>query len=285
MAAGSGSSGSQEALWNGPAGQAWVDTQAVLDRMFAPLETLLAAQVPAGSALQVLDIGCGTGATALAAARRLGAGGGCTGIDISEPMVALARARAAREGVPATFVRADAQGHDFGEASFDLFLSRFGIMFFDDPVRAFANLRRAASVDAALYALAWRAPAENPFMTAAERAAAPLLPALPARRPGAPGQFAFADPARVRQILDAAGWAGIGIEPVDIACTLPEAALTGYLTRLGPVGLALHGADAQTRDRVVATVRAAFEPFVQGSEVRFTAACWAIAAGAPTRRS
>ena len=142
---------------------------------------------------RVLDVGCGTGSTTLAVARLLGAKGRCTGIDISEPMIAAARARAEREGTPASFIRADAQTHAFEPASFDMIISRFGVMFFDDSVRAFANLRRAARDDAELRFIAWRSAAENPFMTTAERAAAPLLPNLPARRPDAPGQFAFAD--------------------------------------------------------------------------------------------
>ena len=150
---------------------------------------------PAGG--RVLDVGCGTGSTTLAVARRLGAKGRCIGIDISEPMIAAARARAEREGTPASFIRADAQTHAFEPASFDMIISRFGVMFFDDSVRAFANLRRAAKQTPSLRFIAWRSAAENPFMTTAERAAAPLLPNLPARRPDAPGQFAFADRDRV----------------------------------------------------------------------------------------
>ena len=160
-----------------------------------------------------------------------------------------------------------------------MIVSRFGVMFFDDPVLAFANLRRAASKDARLHAIAWRSAAENTFMTTAERAAAPLL-TLPPRQPGAPGQFAFADRQRVASILESSGWRGIDIQPIDVTCTLPEEELVGYFSRLGPVGLVLQDADEPTRARVIATVRAAFEPFVQASEVRFSAACWRIKAAA-----
>jgi len=274
----------QEKLWNGPAGLAWVESQALLDRLFLPFEQRLASVVPAGSALQVLDIGCGTGSTTLAVAARLGAQGRCTGIDISGPMIATARARAlARFGPASTaadFIVADAQRHAFEPAGVDLILSRFGVMFFDDPVAAFANLRRAARDTAALQLIAWRRAAENPFMTTAERAAAPLLPGLPPRRPDAPGQFAFADADRVRRILQQGGWADIDIRPIDVPCAMPEPELPNYLSRLGPVGIALQSVDARTRARVVETVRAAFEPYVRGDEVRFNAACWAITARA-----
>ena len=153
-------------------------------------------------------------------------------------------------------------------------------MFFDDPVRAFANLRRAARDDAEFRFIAWRSAAENPFMTTAERAAAPLLPNLPARRPDAPGQFAFADRRRVHTILEESGWAEIDIQPIDVACTLPE-------NELGPLPdparsrrSILQDVDDRTRTQVIETVRAAFDPYVHGSEVRFTAACWMVGARA-----
>ena len=273
----------QAALWNGRSGRAWVDEQELLDAVLAPFEDLLVEAVGAASGQRVLDVGCGTGSTTLAVARRLGAEGRCVGVDISEPMIALGRTRAEREGSPASFICADAQRHAFEPASFDTIISRLGVMFFDDPVLAFANLRRAATDDARLQVIAWRGAAENPFMTTAERAAAPLLPALPARRPSAPGQFAFADRHRVSSILEESGWAAVDIQAIDVACTLPEKELVGYFTRLGPVGLILEEADERTRARVIDTVRAAFDPFVHGSEVRFTGACWMIGARAAPR--
>lgn len=270
----------QEKLWNGLAGQAWVETQELLDRMFKPLEDLLVDAVLAGSRSRVLDVGCGTGSTTLAVARTLGAKGRCVGIDISDPMIALARVRAERERTPASFIRADAQSHDFEPGSFDMIISRFGVMFFEDSIRAFANLRRAARDGADLRFLAWRSAAENPFMTTAERAAAPLLPNIPARQPDAPGQFAFADRRRVYRILEESGWTEIDIRPIDVACTLPEKDLVQYFTRLGPLGLILRQVDDRARSQVIETVRAAFAPYVHGAEVCYTAACWMVSARA-----
>jgi ubiquinone/menaquinone biosynthesis C-methylase UbiE len=268
----------QATLWNGPAGRAWVDEQESLDRMFEPFETMLADTVRPGA--RVLDIGCGTGATTIAAARRAGRDGRVTGIDISEPMLALARARAARAGVAAQFVRADAQTAQLGPASFDSLISRFGVMFFGEPVAAFTNLRRATRAGGALDALAFRSAAENPFMTTAERAAAPFMPDLPPRKPDAPGQFAFADRDRVRHILESAGWRQIDIREVDVVCTLARAQLDRYIARLGPVGMALAQAPDDLRERIVDTVRAALAPFVAGEEIRFAAACWRVSARA-----
>jgi SAM-dependent methyltransferase len=275
-----GSGDEQAARWNGPAGHAWVEGQAVLDEMFRPFERRLVEAVSAMGAGHVLDVGCGTGATTLAVAREIGPEGRYVGIDIAEPVIAAARARAEREGAPVSFVRADAQEHAFAPGTFDAVISRFGVMFFGDFVRAFANLRRAAKEGAELRFVVWRDPAENPFMTTAERAAAPLLPDLPVRRPDEPGQFAFADADRVRRMLAEGGWAGIDIRPIDVECAFPERELVPYFTRLGTVGLALPGTDERTRARVVDTVRAAFDPFVHGAEVRFTAACWMVGADA-----
>ena len=157
-----------------------------------------------------------------------------------------------------------------------MIISRFGVMFFEDSVQAFANLRRAARAGARLQCVVWRSAAENPFMTTAERAAAPLLPNLPARRADEPGQFGFADAQRVRSILEDSGWAEIDIRAIDVPCTLPENELTRYGTRFGPVGRVLQQADAQTRALVAAAVRAAFDPYVHETQVRFTAACWMV---------
>ncbi len=271
----------QRTLWNGVAGRAWVETQELTDHVFRPIEELLAGAVVEGSECRVLDVGCGTGVTTLAIARRLGANGRAVGIDISEPMIEAARVRAERERSTAIFVRADAQSYAFEPGGFEMILSRFGVMFFDDPVQAFANLRRAASNAAELRFVAWRSAQENPFMTTAERAAAPVLPDIPARRPDAPGQFAFAEAQRVRRILEESGWTGIDIRPIDVACTFPEDELVRYVTRLGPLGRALDGADERTRAQIIETVRPAFDRYVYGAEVRFTAACWLVGARAP----
>lgn len=272
----SDSRNAQATLWNGTSGAAWVEMQAVLDATFAPIEAALVEAVSAAGARDVLDIGCGTGSTTLAIQRRLGAGGQAVGVDISEPMLALARARGAESA--ARFVLADPQEAALEPAAYDLIVSRFGVMFFDDPVRAFRNLRRATREDGSLFLIVWRSPAENGFMTSAERAVAPFLPELPARDLDAPGQFGFADPHRVRRILAESGWRDVDVRPADFACTLPESELVHYLTRLGPIAQVMREAEPELRVKMLAAARAAFETYVEGSIVRFTAACWIVTA-------
>jgi SAM-dependent methyltransferase len=266
----------QIALWNDTAGRAWVETQETLDAVLAPFEDRLVEAVAARKATRVLDVGCGTGSTTLAIARQVGPKGIAVGVDISQPMIALAKQRAERASAKPRFLCADAQTYAFEPASFDMIVSRFGVMFFDDSVRAFANLELAATSGAALHAIVWRSAADNPFMTTGERAAAPFLPEMPARKPDEPGQFAFADKNRAYSILEKSGWSEIDIQPLDVECTLPERELKNYFTRLGPLGRVLPQLDEPSRKRVIATVRAAFEPFVHGDVVRFTAACWTV---------
>ena len=271
----------QAEVWNGQSGQAWVEAQELLDTMFQPFEDRMVESVRASGARRVLDVGCGTGSTTLAIARQLGAGGQGVGIDISGPMIEAARHRARAEGSLARFIGGDAQTSGFEPGSFDMIVSRFGVMFFDDPVAAFTNLRHAASVGAWLRLIAWRGPEDNAFMTTAERTAAPLLPGLPVRQADAPGQFAFADRHRVERMLQKSGWTDIEIQPLDVECRFPEAALIHFFTRLGPVGLALNEVDSPLRARIIDRVREAFDPYVSGAEVRYTAACWMVGARAP----
>lgn len=268
----------QKKLWNGAGACGWIASQPLLDQVFQPLEDLLVSSIQAAGARDVLDVGCGTGATTIAAARAVGGEGRATGIDISEPMIAIARERALANRNHAQFIAADAATYAFEPARFDLIISRFGVMFFADPVQAFANLRKAAAPSAALRCLAWRSVDDNPFMTTAERAAAPLLPALPPRRAGAAGQFAFADSRHVTSILDSSGWIDVDVRPVDVECAFPAAALIQYVTQLGPVGRLLQEADSDTRAKVIETVLPAFDRYLIGGTVRFSAACWELRA-------
>src|SRR5581483_8640989 len=133
----------QTRLWNGRSGNAWVDAQAVIDEMFKPFEEMLVNAAAVKSLRRLLDVRCGTGGTTVAVARKLGATCSCVGVDISEPMVAAARLRAEQAGMSsgqASFICGNAESYELEAGSFDMIMSRFGVMFFDDPVRAFANL-------------------------------------------------------------------------------------------------------------------------------------------------
>ncbi len=268
----------QQQLWNGVGGEAWVQSQALLDQMFRPIEQRLTEHVLAEPAREVLDVGCGTGATTLAVAERLGEPARCVGVDVSGPMVQAAQARAAQSGMNVEFIHADAQTHPFEDGLRDVIFSRFGVMFFADPVTAFSNLRHGVKIGGRLHFVCWRRPEDNPFMTAAERAAVSWLPELPPRDPTMPGQFGLSQPERIRAILGASGWSDISVQADDASCVFPETELTHYLARMGPVGRALQTVGTARREQIIDAIRPAFSPFVDGALVRFTAACWWVSA-------
>lgn len=268
----------QSARWNGPSGRAWIANQDLLDRLYRPFEELLVDDLSGG---HVLDVGCGTGSTTLAISRAID--GQALGVDISEPMIALARERATSEGASAEFVAADVQTHQFSDALFDTIVSRFGVMFFSDPTVAFRNLRRAADDRAHVRMIVWRSPGDDDIMVAAERATASLLPDLPPRPPSVPttpGQFAFADPGLVTPILDASGWTDITIEPIDVELSLPQDDMMRYVTTFGRVGMQLGEVDESTRTQVTDRLSDTFAALAIGSDVRYPAACWVIRARA-----
>jgi SAM-dependent methyltransferase len=268
----------QAALWNGEMGQTWVEMARVTDQLFEPLTAPLLEAASAG-ATSLLDVGCGAGFTTLALARELGPGARTVGADISMPLLVAARERADAAGVPIEFVFGDAQTFDFEPASFDLIVSRLGVMFFADPVAAFANLRGAATDAARLRFICWRDPSSNPFMTLTARATKDLLD-LPARVPNTPGPYGLADPERTRGILTDAGWRGVEVRPFDAVCAMPAGELMTFLTRIGPLREALGEADEERREVVLDAVRTAAEPYVKGDRASFEAAFWIVDATA-----
>jgi SAM-dependent methyltransferase len=199
----------------------------------------------------VLDIGCGGGTTALILRERVGPGGAVTGIDISEPNLALANARAHAGMADVAFLKADAATYEF-EPAFDLAFSRFGVMFFDDPVAAFANLRKALVKTGRLVFVCWRTFKENDWSFEPYEAALDLLPPQEPTDPHAPGPFAFADDGRLGGILERAGYRGIRIKPLDTTVNMGatvDDALTDALT-IGPLARAAAELDEDARDKI-----------------------------------
>lgn len=201
--------------WTDGAG-GWIANEAIFDAVFAPVTEAILGNAAPAAGLRVLDVGCGTG-TLLA--KSVAAGAMVTGVDISEGMAAAARRR-----VPeATVVVADAQTTDLRAeapgAPFDRVVSRFGVMFFDDPAAAFANLRRATAPGARLVFACWRSEAENRMFSLGSSVLTDRLDPEPeAPAPDAPGPTAFADPERPASVLAAAGWDAIEVGAFDFMC-------------------------------------------------------------------
>src|SRR6185437_9762616 len=206
----------QIAYWNGPNGQRWTDRQAEQDVLLAPVSKALIERAAAKPGDRILDVGCGCGSTSIALARQVAPSGFVLGIDISGPMLARAR-ELAPKGAPVDFALADATVYPFDSQSFDLLVSRFGVMFFAEPAVSFANLRKGLRPSGRLAFACWREPRHNPFFMAPLQAVYKHVPKLPPQAPEDPGPFSFASEARVHSILGEAGFIGTEMEPCDLA--------------------------------------------------------------------
>jgi SAM-dependent methyltransferase len=269
--------------WNGPLGERWLKQYDVVGRQLAPLGERVMDHLAVSAGERVLDIGCGTGDTTVALARRVGEGGRVLGVDVSGPLLDRARRRAAEQNAAqVAFAQADAQTHGFAPAGFDALFSRFGVMFFGDPAAAFANLRTALLPGGRLAFVCWRDRAENPFMTLATDVGKAFLdepPPLP--DPAAPGPFAFSDAGRLRRLLGGAGFADVAVAPFDDAMSGPHEGIRGTMERREPLKGLLAAADAAIRARIIAALDEALAPFTKGGQVALPAATWLVSARNP----
>jgi len=267
--------------WNGPAGERWAKAQDRIDHHLGLITEALIAFARPAEGERVLDIGCGGGTTALMLRERVGPNGAVTGIDISAPILAIARARVQAGLADVNLVEGDASIYDF-QPVFDLVFSRFGVMFFADPAAAFANIRKALVKSGRLVFVCWRTLKENDWARVPFETARHLLPPPEPMDPHAPGPFAFADDERVRDILSRAGFRNIVVKPHDTTMNMgatPEDGVTEALT-IGPLARAAAELDEQVRDKIRAVLRPVLQRYVTGFGVVFPAAVWLVSATA-----
>ena len=270
--------------WQGDVGDVWAEEWRRTDRTLAPVNLALVAEAVAARPARVLEIGCGAGATSLALAEAL-PDAEVTGVDLSASLVAVARERAG--GNPRLrFDVANAASWSGAEPGFDLIVSRHGVMFFEDPVAAFANFHRLSRSGARLVFSCFRDRRENDWVWAmrpiVERFAVETLAA-----PEPPvGPFAFADPARIESILSAAGFASPRLTPLDFAFTVgtgedPIADAISYLRRVGPFAALLKTLDEPPRREAIAMLADVVAAHRKGQEVVFGAATWIVRSERP----
>lgn len=270
--------------WNGALGKIWAARQDDFDKVIGPLgrAAIEAAAIKPGE--RIIDIGCGCGTTSVELASLAGPTGEVIGVDVSDPMLALADSRT-KGNATLKFVKADAQLYEFAEAHFDLAFSRVGVMFFDDPEQAFKNLRAALRPGGRLAFVCFRKPSESSYLMVPLAAAYKHVPQLPALPPGAPGMFSFADDQRVRGVLRAAGFRSIEVTPRDLDIDVSAGrGLDGAVAismELGPTGNAMMGKPPELWRAAAESIREAFTPYQRGEAVTLAAGVWIVTATNP----
>jgi SAM-dependent methyltransferase len=270
--------------WNTKAGETWAKFQEALDRQIQTLGLAAMDTLRPEKGEHIIDIGCGCGQTSLDLGSRVGAAGLVVGVDISKPMleVALRRPRPA-PNLRVTFKQLDAQSDDLGDGCFDAAFSRFGVMFFSDPVVAFANIRRSLNPSGRLVFVCWRPLNQNPWMREPLDAALPLLPPIAPFDPMAPGPFAFADAGRVQSILDEARFGSVKVGPFDAAIGGANLEQTLQLAlNVGPLAAAL-GESPERAETVANAVRDVLSKYATPNGVLMPAAVWIVSAHSENR--
>jgi SAM-dependent methyltransferase len=274
----------QIAYWNGPAGQRWVEHQRALDALLVPISRALIdrARIEAGEC--VVDIGCGCGATTIAVAEKVGPSGHVLGLDVSAPMLARAKESTPADA-PIEFVHADVMVHHFKPISTDVVISRLGVMYFADPIRAFLNVRTALRSEGRLAFACWRELRDNPWYLLPLQAAYEHVPKLPALPPNAPDPFAFASREWIEHVLSEAGLRRIRLEEFDTDLDVGgEGGLDDAVQRaldIGPASRALEGQPAEMRDLAAASLRKSLTRYVKGQALMMPASLWIVTAVDP----
>ncbi len=276
----------QISFWDGETGQRWVRHQGMFDAILHPFGVRVMERADLSPGERVLDVGCGCGQTTVEIAQKLGPQGAVTGIDVSNAMLAQARARA--EGVTGAaiaFERADAETHAFADGAFDLVFSRFGTMFFANPQAAFSNLRAALAAGGRLGFVCWQKPDNNPWFMVLIAVAERCGLAIERAGPNDPGPFQLADSGRLQALLEGAGFADIVCEGHDQPFIIPVGSDLNQAVRfameLGPITHALNEADDAMRSRIGDELTAAISPHAGSDGVRMDAATWIVTARRP----
>jgi SAM-dependent methyltransferase len=281
LAAGHDQNADQITYWNGPGGQHWADRQQAQDILLAPVSEILIARADAKAGERIIDVGCGCGDTTIALVQKVGPTGHVMGIDVSAPMLTRARQRVP-SGMPVDFVLADATVYPFVSGSFDLLVSRFGVMFFAEPALSFANMRRALRPSGRMAFACWREPRDNPWLMAPLQAAYQHAPRLPQPGPDDPGPFSFASEQRVVGILSEAGFTAIEMErrdlSLDIAIGRGLEAAVETAVEMGPAARALEGQPPDVIAAATHSIREVLSPFASGQEVPLAASIWIVTA-------
>ncbi|MEZ5937466.1 MAG: methyltransferase domain-containing protein [Hyphomonadaceae bacterium] len=274
----------QIADWNGPVGERWARLHLETERLVSPFGLAALDAAAARSGEHVMDLGCGAGATTIALGKAVAPEGSVLGVDVSGPLLEVAHADLADAHLPnVRFVQADASVAHL-PSEIDLVFSRFGIMFFAEPVAAFAHIRRAMSDSGRLVFCCWRHPRENPWAMTPLVAARKALNIEQAKADlNAPGPFAFHDDTRVRAILLEAGFRDVASEAINRSIALGSSAeeAAERMARVGPLSRFVREVGEERAPEVIDAAAAAMAPHADDTgEIRLAGSAWLITADA-----
>lgn len=269
----------QAEYWNGDAGKRWVEFSERLDGMLAPFADAVLERANITANDDVLDVGCGAGILSQMAAKKANS---VLGLDISEPLIAHSKIRAAH------ILNIDFMHGDAGTVTLntpkDLLISRFGVMFFEDPIAAFSNLRTGMKSGGRLVFACWQAPNENMWAMAPLQAAVPFFKEAPTPpNPRAPGPFAFADPDYVTEVLTSAGWKNVGLHNWRGTVELPGddvAESASFMMEMGPLSRIMKAQDIDKALVEAALISKLSEAADDAGRVNMSAAVWIVSADA-----
>jgi len=267
------------AAWDGAQGEEWVERETLMNAALSAHTDSLFAAAAVGRDEQVLDVGCGTGETTRACAE-LAVSGRVLGVDLSTAMLERGRMRAADAGLTnVDFEHGDAQVYPFASAHFDLVVSRFGVMFFDDPVAAFVNIGRSTKPGGRLALVVWQDLRRNEWITVAREALA-LGRDLPVPAPGTPGPFGLADREETRGVLEHAGFEQVSFDDVSAPFSFGADAAEAFdfAQGIGIVKGLLDDLDEVQRAQALDSLRAVIDARDAGGGVAFDSRVWVISA-------
>jgi ubiquinone/menaquinone biosynthesis C-methylase UbiE len=270
-----------QTYWNEEGGNKWAENIEIVESMIEPLSGLLIQEIAAQNGENVLDVGSGGGVTSIKLAEQVGSSGSVLGVDVSEPILSVARNRG-KDIVNLEFQQSDAATAVLDENSFDIITSRFGVMFFDDPVQAFKNLHGALKPSGRLVFLCWRALEENPWIAAPAKAALEIVPPpADAERPDptAPGPFSLADEDHLKSILSAAGFNNIELQAMDTNLSMGVLSdAVGFLMKMGPAAEVIKEATEDEKNAVAKAMTKTLGNYETADGIKIPSASWIVKA-------
>lgn len=269
-----------EEYWKQEGGRKWVEHIDATETSLQAFNEILLEHASINSGEHVLDVGCGGGVNSMEIARRVGVNGKVRGVDISGPILDVARSRS--EGlVNLEFIEGDAALMDLSAGDYDMVFSRFGVMFFSDPIAAFKNLQNSLKTKGRMVFLCWRSLQDNPWMSIPAQAVFSVVePRNPAPDPLAPGPFSLAESGRIQEILSGAGLKIDKLKAIDVTMELgPMSETVEYFMQMGPAAAALVDAGAEMKQAASEAIRDALSQFEINGVINPPAAAWIVIAG------